>query len=125
MRLVKDGVFYGSELKPSIFQGRNRFYLAVKTESPATSVIQSMKSLVKIGSREDLHIIVSRALPGIGLEHQPQPPQELPRRSNTIYFLINSNSELWESVSKNKNLALYWNNAPADLDVELMVVGRS
>lgn len=125
MRLVKDGVFYGSELKPSIFQGRNRFYLAVKTESPATSVIQSMKSLVKIGSREDLHIIVSRALPGIGLEHQPQPPQELPRRSNTIYFLINSNSELWESVSKKKNLALYWNNAPADLDVELMVVGRS
>ena len=125
IRLAKDGVFYGSDLKSAVFEGRNRFYLSIRTEEQTPAVLQSVKTIVKLGSREDLHNIVSRALPGITLEHQAQPPQELPRRSNTNYFLINHSSDLWESVMRKKNVALYWNNAPQDLEVELMVIGRS
>ncbi len=125
MRLIKDGVFYGTDLKPAVFQGSNRFYLSIRTEEKASSVMQAMKTLAKLGSREDLRNIVARALPGINLEHQPQPPQQLPRRTNAIYFLVNHHGEQWESVVKNRNVALYWNNAPMDVEVELMVIGRS
>jgi len=125
MRFIKDGVFYGTDIKPAVFQGNNRFYLSVRTEEKASSIIQTVKTLAKLGSREDLRNIVARALPGINLEHQPQPPQQLPRRSNAIYFLVNHNGEQWESVVKNRNIALYWNNAPTDVEVELMVIGRS
>jgi len=125
IRLAKDGVFYGADLKSAVFEGRNRFYLSVRTEEQIPAVLQSVKTIAKLGSREDLHNIVSRALPGLALEHQAQPPQELPRRSNTSYFLVNSQSDLWESVMRKKNIAFYWNNAPQDLEVELMVIGRS
>lgn len=125
IRLAKDGVFYGADLKSAVFEGRNRFYLSVRTEEQIPAVLQSFKTVVKLGSREDLQNIVSRALPGIVLEHQAQPPQELPRRSNTHYFLVNHSSDLWESVMHKKNIALYWNSAPLDLEVELLVIGRS
>ncbi len=125
MRLIRDGVFYSADLKPAIFEGSNRFYLSVRTDDEARAVIQTMTTLAKLGSREDLRNIVARALPGIHLEHQPQPPQQLPRRSNAIYFLINHHSEQWESIVKNRNIALYWNNAPGDADIELMVIRRS
>lgn len=125
MRLINDGVFHSADLKPAVFEGNNRFYLSVRTDDEATAVIQTMTMLAKLGSREDLRNIVARALPGIHLEHQPQPPQQLPRRSDAIYFLINHHGEQWESVVKNRNVALYWNNAPGDADIELMVIRRS
>lgn len=124
IRLVYDGTYYSAELKPAIFESRNRFYLVCKTEEDPKSAVQSLTSIAKLSAREHLPILIARALPGIGLEHLPVPPQELPRRANTIYIAIDHHSDQWNYVTKGNNLALYWDNAPEDLEVELMVVGR-
>lgn len=125
IRLVRDGAHWAADLRPAVFEGRNRFYLALRTEAGPQDVLQAVKTVVKLGSREDMRVIVARALPGIGLEQQLQTPKELPWRSNTLYFAVQHHSELWESVMKNRNVALYWASAPDDLEAELMVVGRS
>jgi len=125
IRLVHDGTSYAADLRPAVFEGRNRFYLALRTEANPQDVLQAVKTVVKLGSREDMRVIVARALPGIVLEQQLQTPKELPYRSNTLYFAVSHHSEMWESVMKNRNVALYWASAPEDLEVELMVVGRS
>jgi type VI secretion system protein ImpJ len=124
MRLVHDGTYYSSELKPAIFEGRNRYYLAVRTETDPKIVLQSLEDITKLSSREQMHVLVTQALPGIGLDYLQVPPQELPRRANTIYFTIDHHDDQWASVAKNHSLALYWNNAPDDIEIELMVVGR-
>ncbi|MSN26942.1 MAG: type VI secretion system baseplate subunit TssK [Geobacter sp.] len=124
IRLTNDGTYYSAELKPAIFEGRNRFFLAVKTEEDPKTVLRSLEDIAKLSSREHLHMLVSRALPGIGLQFLQIPPQELPRRANTSYFAINHHDEQWTAVTKQHGLALHWNDAPADLEIELMVVGR-
>jgi len=124
IRLTNDGTYYSAELKPAIFEGRNRFFLAVKTEEDPKTVLRSLEDIAKLSSREHLHMLVSRALPGIGLQYLQIPPQELPRRANTAYFAINHHDEQWTAVTKHHGLALHWNDAPADLEIELMVVGR-
>ncbi len=124
IRLVYDGTYYAAPLKPNIFEGRNRFYLVLKTEEDPKVVLKSIEAMAKLSAREHLPILIARALPGIGLEHLPVPPQELPRRAHSVYFAINHHSDQWALVQKNNNLALYWDNAPEDVEVELMVVGR-
>ncbi len=124
IRLAYDGTYYAADLKPAIFEGRNRFFLAVKTEEDPKVVLQALEDIAKLSSREHLGILVSRSLPGIGLQYLQIPPQELPRRSNTVYFAINHHDEQWSAVAKNYGLALFWNGAPADMEIELMVVGR-
>lgn len=124
IRLVYDGTYYAAPLKPAIFEGRNRFYLVLKTEEDPKLVLKSIEAMAKLSAREHLPILIARALPGIGLEHLPMPPQELPRRAHSVYFSVNYHSDQWAIVQKNNNLALYWDNAPEDLEVELMVVGR-
>jgi type VI secretion system protein ImpJ len=114
-----------SDLKPTIFEGRNRFFLVMKTGEDPKTVLRSVESIAKLGSREQLPKLIARALPGVGLEHLPVPPQELPRKADSIYFLVDHHSDPWGGVSKGNNIALYWDNAPEDLEVELMVVGRS
>jgi len=124
IRLIYDGTYYAADLKPAIFEGRNRFYLVLKTEEDPKSVLKSLETIAKLSSREHSPILIARALPGIGLEHLPVPPQELPRRAHSIYFAIDHHSDQWSLVMKGHNIALYWDSAPEDMEVELMVIGK-
>ncbi len=125
IQLAYDGTYYVTELPPTMFEGRNRFYLVIETEEEPQSVLQSLETIAKLGSRESLPILIARALSGVKVEHLPTPPQELPRRAHCIYLQIDHHSDQWTHVQKGCNLALYWDTAPEDLKVELMVVGRS
>lgn len=124
MELLFDGTYYAAELNPGIFEGRNRFYLVFETEADPAVVLEALEKIAKLGSRESLPILIARALPGVRLEHLSVPPQELPRRARSVYFQIDHNSDQWAQIQKANNIALYWDAAPDDLKVELMVVGR-
>ena len=125
IQLIYDGTYFAAELPPSIFEGRNRFYLVAETEADPQSVVEALQGIAKLSSRVSLPILIARALPGVRIEHLTLPPQELPRRALSIYFQIDHHSKQWEEVQKNNNIALYWDAAPEDFKVELMVVGRS
>jgi type VI secretion system protein ImpJ len=125
IRLLYDGTYFAAELPPAIFEGRNRFYLVLNTEADPADLLDTLESVVKLGARESLPILIARALPGAGMEHLAVPPQELPRRSHSLYFQIDHHSDQWVPVEKGRNIALYWDDAPEDLQIEMMVVGRS
>jgi type VI secretion system protein ImpJ len=125
MPLLFDGTYYATELPPAIFEGRNRFYLALETESDPQALLASVEQIAKFSSREYLPILIARSLPGIKLTYLQTPPQELPRRANTLYFQIDHHGDPWAQVQNGNNLALYWDSAPEDLKAELMAVGRS
>ncbi|MCL5966155.1 MAG: type VI secretion system baseplate subunit TssK [Deltaproteobacteria bacterium] len=124
-KLVFDGTYYASELEPAVFEAQNRFYLVLKTQEDPKVVLQSVSTAAKLSTREQLPLLIARAIPGINLTHLPVPPQELPRRANSIYFAVDHHSDQWAMVAKRNNVALYWDSAPEDLEAELMVVGRS
>ena len=125
IHLMYDGTYYAADLPPKIFEGQNRFFLVFETETDPQTVLQSMESIAKLSSRESLPILIARSLSGTKLEHLSIPPQELPRRAHSLYFQIDHHSDQWAQVQKGSNLALYWDAAPQDLKVELMVVGRT
>ncbi len=125
LQLLYDGTYWSTELSPAIFEGRNRFYLLVETEAQPQAVVQSLETIAKLGSRESQPILIARALPGIKLINLEVPPQELPRRSQAFYFQIDHHGDHWDQVQKGNNIGLYWDAAPEDLKVELMVVGRT
>ncbi len=125
MPLLFDGTYYAADLPPAIFEGRNRFYLALETESDPQTLLASVEQIAKFSSREYLPILIARSLPGIKLTYLQAPPQELPRRANTLYFQIDHHGESWAQVQNGNNLALYWDAAPEDLKAELMAVGRN
>lgn len=122
--LIFDGTYYGAEMAPEVFDGRNRFFLVFESEADPEEINQSLETTAKLGSRESLPLLIARALPGIPMEHLETPPQELPRRTHSLYFKIDHHRDQWAQVQKNKNLALYWDNAPEDVKAELMIVGK-
>jgi len=124
-QLMYDGTYFATDLQPKIFEGRNRFFLVLETDADLQSTLQDIDRSAKLGSREDLPILIARALPGIKLKHLPIPPQELPRLTDAIFFQIDHHSDYWTQVQRENNLALYWDKAPQDLKVALMIVERT
>jgi len=112
-------------MKPVHFENRNRFYLVLQTADDPKSILQSIETVAKLSSRERMPLLIARALPGVELKHLQVPPQELPRRALSLYFAVDSHSDQWAQIEKGNNIALYWDNAPEDLEVELMLVGRT
>lgn len=123
IQLLFDGTYYATDLTPAMVEGGNRLYLVSETEEDPQQVIESLETIAKLGSRESLPILIARALPGVKLNQLQSPPQELPRRTRAIYFQIDHHSDQWAQVVKGLNLALYWDTAPEDLKLELMIVG--
>jgi len=123
--LSYNGDYFISEMKPAHFESGNCFYLVFKTDHDPKEISCSLSNMAKLSSRERLPLLIERALPGIGIEHLPIPPQELPRLALSTYFSIDSRSQQWELVQKGNNIALYWDEAPNDLVVELMIVERA
>jgi type VI secretion system protein ImpJ len=124
MQLLYDGTFFAAELPPAIFEGRNRFFLVLSSHAEPDSLVQAMLTISKLGTRETLPLLIARSLAGIRVEHLSVPPQELPRRANSLYFQIDHHHEHWAKVQQGNNLALYWDTAPDDLKIELMAVGK-
>lgn len=123
--MTYDGTYFSADLPPAVFEGGNRYYLMVQTEADPQQVLKVLASGAKLGSRENLPLLIVRALPGATLRYLERPPQELPRRPGALYFQIDHHHDQWSFVSAGRNVALYWDSAPEDLKVELMVVGRS
>lgn len=125
IQLIYDETYFSAELSPSVFEGRNRYFLVFETEADPATMVTDAQNIAKLGTRELLPILIARSLPGIKLQHMPVPPQELPRRAHCSYFQIDHNSDHWAQVQREKNLALYWDSGPQDLKIEMMVVERT
>jgi type VI secretion system protein ImpJ len=123
--LYFDGTYFAAELPPTLFEGRNRFYIVMATDADPQHVLPAMENIAKLGCRESLPLLIARSLSGAGLTHLSEVPQELPRRADALYFQIDHHGDQWAQIQKEKNVALYWDAAPDDLKVELMAVGRS
>lgn len=120
--LLFDGTYFYADVDPRALQGRNRYYLSVKTGLPDDYVVSSVAPLMKIAAREILPLLIARSLPGIRLDYLASPPTVLPRRTNTLYFELDNTQDVWSSIKEGNNIAAYLDNPPADLEMELMVV---
>ncbi len=120
-----DGTFFTAEIPPKIFEDGNRFFIVMESEANKDAMIESIKNIAKFSARESLPILIAQSLPGVKLTYLEILPQELPRRSNSTYFQIDHHGKQWDMIKGGGNLALYWDTAPEDLKLELMVVRRT
>ncbi|HHR6132074.1 TPA: type VI secretion system baseplate subunit TssK [Providencia alcalifaciens] len=77
----------------------------------------------KVASRSEIQTLIQHALPGISATKLNPPPPGVPYRKDMVYFQLSQQDNLWESVEKNQKIAFYWDNAPSDLQVQIIFMG--
>ena len=66
--------------------------------------------------------LLHRALPGVALIYLQVPAQGLPRVAGALYFRLESLSDEWEALQKERQAAFFLPQAVDDLVLDLVVV---
>jgi type VI secretion system protein ImpJ len=117
----EDGGFSAS-IPLSAFESAVSYYLLVRTGEMAERVVNGMRDLAKIGSRESVAELIARSIPGLPAQHLSVPPPGIPRRADTHCFVLDLQHEQWLAVQQNRSICVYWDSAPADAAFELVIM---
>lgn len=83
------------------------FVLAVNADLPVETLRRNFPAQIKIGSVEKIRELVTRALPGIGLEPLPVAPRQIPFHAGVTYFALDTKGPFWKDLGKSGGLALH------------------
>jgi type VI secretion system protein ImpJ len=115
-------LFFGAPIDDPRCFGTSKWVLAVKADSPETTLISQVPSHVKVSARDWIERVVRQAVPGVPLSYMPVPPSSVPARIGSVYFSIDRQHQLFDPVRKNSNIGVY---VPAELlnvELELHVI---
>ncbi|MFA9460260.1 type VI secretion system baseplate subunit TssK [Thiohalorhabdus methylotrophus] len=118
---VGEGRFHG-DIPEDFLDRRNTLYLVLRTEEDFEDHLEPFLRFAKLGAGDEVELFARRALPGVGLQHVQVRPEGLPYRPNATYFRVDRGGEAWSAVERRGELDLLWDEAPADLSIELLVV---
>ncbi len=119
--LVREGSNFVAQIPADAFDERNLFCLVIKTGGDPDMVVNAVQHIVKVGSSEQMQTLLTRALPGIPLQHRPTPPPGIPEGPDSYFFVLDKNHPEWLELKKTGNLCLHWDDAPDDTTAELVI----
>lgn len=98
------------------------YILAVSADTDPNELSEHFARHTKLASREQIHHLVSRALPGIDLNLLPLAPRQIPSHANFRYYSINTHQENWHDILNSGSLALHVGANYAGLTLELWAI---
>lgn len=119
-----DGDCFSAGIPAEFFDGDSDFYLVINTTHDFNVYQHSLLTTAKLSTRDSVHVLVERSLPGVGLIHVPFAPPGLPRRPNTYYVRLDKHGERWSTLVRSHDVSLLWQEAPDDAKIELVVLRR-
>ncbi|MBF0466353.1 MAG: type VI secretion system baseplate subunit TssK [Nitrospirae bacterium] len=100
----------------------SRFYLIAMGNISEEKVREQLPHTIKIGSINTIDTIINAALPGIPVSYTPLPPGSVPMKAGAQYFLLDSSSEFWETITKSRTFAIYLPKEFAELKIEMIAL---
>ena len=95
------------------------FVLAVRAEMPSEDIRRNLPAQIKVGPVERIAELVNVALPGIPVRPLPVLPRQLPYRSGTVYFEIDTKNPLWKQLDTSGAIALHLAGEFPEIEMEL------
>ncbi|MBA1245058.1 type VI secretion system baseplate subunit TssK [Pseudomonas japonica] len=119
-----------NQTKPSYWQGRlldprlleASFYLCVHADMPGSTLLELVPRAIKLGSPEDIEVVVNSAMPGASLCHAPRLPNAIPLRLDNHYFAIEPHGRVYQRMLEAQGVSIYAPSAFINLKLELMAV---
>jgi type VI secretion system protein ImpJ len=119
-----------TQTKPSYWQGQLHdprlaeadFYISVHADMPGASLLELVPRAFKVGSPEDIEVVVNSAMPGVTLNHSTRLPNAIPVRLDNHYFSIEPHGRVYERMMSAQAISFYAPSAFTNLKLELMAV---
>lgn len=98
---------------------QGNFVLAVYADIPIDTIRAHFATQIKIAPVEQIHTLVSKALPGIAINPIAIAPRQIPYHANFAYFSLMNHNPLWQLLEKSAGIALHVGSPMPGLKMEL------
>ena len=98
------------------------FVLAVRADMSAEALRRTLPLQIKVGPVERIAELVNVALPGIPVRPLPVLPRQLPYRSGTVYFELDTAAPLWGQLETSGAIALHLAGDFPAVELELWAI---
>lgn len=112
------GVRVGTINDRTLLQGTG-FVLAVRADMAAETLRRTLPNQIKVGPVERIAELVNVALPGIPVRPLPVLPRQLPYRTGTVYFELDTAAPMWKQLETSGAIALHLAGEFPGLELEL------
>lgn len=119
--MIRDNNYFRAQLPAEEFRDSYLYFIVLKSASDTDLIINEMQKIVKIGNSKNIDNMISRALPGVPVKHRLVPPPGMPKHAGSYYFRIDSKHHLWEEIKRSGDIVLFWDNAPDDTSIEIVI----
>ena len=121
LKLVRPSVYATTIDKDRYFEN-SRFYLAVTANLREPELINRFSKLAKVASATHIENYIRQALPGLRMVHVPVPPRAIPVKLQYQYFSLERAGDVWEAITRARNLAVYASDEINDPQMELIIL---
>jgi len=104
------------------FATRANLFIGISADVDRKKLLVDVLQRVKTGSRENLDLLISSSLQGLPLIHVRNIPEGLPAKPEYVYFAVDRNGPLWESVENTGTLGIHFSGGVYP-DMKLEVLG--
>ncbi|MFU2059639.1 type VI secretion system baseplate subunit TssK [Avibacterium avium] len=98
------------------------FILAVSARIPVENLTHQFMHQTKVTSQGRLQQLVSVQVPGVSLISLGAAPRELPYHAGYVYFQLDTNSDEWQEIKRNRTIAFHISGEFPDLDMHLWAI---
>jgi type VI secretion system protein ImpJ len=121
MAEVRPSIFATSLEKDSYFDATS-FNLAIQADMDRGELIREAPRLIKVCSAADIDHRVRNALPALELRHVSRPPAALPIKTKYEYFSLSKSGDVWEAITRARNIAAYVPAKFSGAEIELIIL---
>ncbi len=121
LKAVRPSIYATAIDKDQYFQD-SRFYLAVTADMKEPDLIQRFGQLAKVASATHIENYIRQAVPGLRMVHVPVPPRAIPVKLRYQYFSLERAGDVWEAITRARNLAVYLPDEIMNPQMELIVL---
>jgi type VI secretion system protein ImpJ len=122
IHLVREGSRFQGHVPADAFSDRDLYCLVVRAGGDRGKITEMFQRMVKVGSTEDMATLLSRALPGVPLEHRTAPLPGIPHHPDSYTFMLDKMHPQWQAIRRTGNICLYWDQAPEETTADLVIL---
>ncbi len=115
-----DTLFVG-QISDATLLEKGQFFLSVTGGDSEDTVRSLLVKRVKIGSMDDMDLIINAAMPGVRFQHTTQTPASIPSKAGHQYFALESQGGFWDRIKQSQNIALYVPQELQNSTIEILV----
>jgi type VI secretion system protein ImpJ len=121
LRVLERSLWTGTVSNDEYFKGGG-FFLSVNAKIDVGELIKKVPDLVKIAPPDEIQQLISYALPGVRLRHEPRAPSAITFKLNNQYFALNQTGRVWDRIVQTRSFSLFIPPEIAEAQPEILVV---